>query len=180
MLFWAFILLALFQAAGGIFLSNLSMDFVRNPTADVNARREVFRYYGTFSRSFLTMFATITLPMFAAVFSLHHAYIIFSTDGCMSCFKSSVTRFVQETDILWILWRASPVFNIFVHQLVVALPCCSCLQEVLFANWGPPCRVLVDNISQWYTVFFLIFRCVFGFAILCPGSKSDIHRQETF
>ena len=74
MLFWAFILLALFQAAGGIFLSNLSMDFVRDPTADVNARREVFRYYGTFSRSFLTMFATITLPMFAAVFSLHHAW----------------------------------------------------------------------------------------------------------
>ena len=63
MLFWAFILLALFQAAGGIFLSNLSMDFVRNPTADVNARREVFRYYGTFSRSFLTMFATTTLPI---------------------------------------------------------------------------------------------------------------------
>eukprot|EP00434_Breviolum_minutum_P003933 symbB.v1.2.003456.t1/scaffold194.1/size275082/17 len=94
MLFWAFILLALFQAAGGMFLSNLSMDFVRDPTADVNARREVFRYYGTFSRSFLTMF------------------------------------------------------------------------EVLFANWGPPCRVLVDNISQWYTLFFLIFRCVFGFAIL--------------
>eukprot|EP00434_Breviolum_minutum_P003929 symbB.v1.2.003454.t1/scaffold194.1/size275082/15 len=94
MLFWAFILLALFQAAGGLFLATLSMDFVRNPTADVNARAEVFRYYGTFSRTFLTMF------------------------------------------------------------------------EVLFANWGPPCRVLADNISQWFAVFFLLYRCVFGFAIL--------------
>jgi len=94
MLFWGFILLALFQAAGGLFLAALSLDFVRNPTADVNARAEVFRYYGTFSRTFLTMF------------------------------------------------------------------------EVLFANWGPPCRVLADNISQWFAVFFLLYRCVFGFAIL--------------
>ena len=71
MLFWAFILLALFQAAGGLFLATLSMDFVRNPTADVNARAEVFRYYGTFSRTFLTMFATITLPNFCLqLFSL--------------------------------------------------------------------------------------------------------------
>ena len=62
---------------------------------------------------------------------------------------------------------------------------CCCLaalvfQEVLFANWGPPCRVLADNISQWFAVFFLLYRCVFGFAILCPGSKMDIHCQETF
>ena len=64
MLFWGFFLLALFQAAGGFFLAALSMDFVRNPTADANARAEVFRYYGTFSRTFLTMFATITLPNF--------------------------------------------------------------------------------------------------------------------
>ena len=21
--------------------------------------------------------------------------------------------------------------------------------EVLFANWGPPCRLLVDNVSEW-------------------------------
>ena len=30
--------------------------------------------------------------------------------------------------------------------------------EILFANWGPPCRVLVDNISEWFSIFFLIYR----------------------
>ncbi|CAE7204263.1 CACNA1A, partial [Symbiodinium necroappetens] len=36
-----------------------------------------------------------------------------------------------------------------------------------FANWGPACRVLVDNISEWFALFFLLYRrCVFGFAVL--------------
>ena len=38
--------------------------------------------------------------------------------------------------------------------------------EVLFANWGPPCRVLVENISEWFALFFLFYRCVIGFAVL--------------
>eukprot|EP00435_Cladocopium_sp_Y103_P068320 s187_g31.t1 len=35
-----------------------------------------------------------------------------------------------------------------------------------FANWGPPCRVVVENISEWFSVFFLLYRCVLGFAVL--------------
>ena len=27
-----------------------------------------------------------------------------------------------------------------------------------FANWGPACRVLVDNISEWFALFFLLYR----------------------
>ena len=27
-----------------------------------------------------------------------------------------------------------------------------------FANWSPPCRVLVDNISEWFSLFFLVYR----------------------
>ena len=30
--------------------------------------------------------------------------------------------------------------------------------EILFANWGPPCRVLVENFSEWFSVFFLTYR----------------------
>ena len=41
-------------------------------------------------------------------------------------------------------------------QLRVHLSCC---QEVFFANWGPPCRVLVENVSEWFSIFFLIYRC---------------------
>ena len=29
--------------------------------------------------------------------------------------------------------------------------------EILFANWGPPCRVLIENFSEWFSVFFLLY-----------------------
>lgn len=38
--------------------------------------------------------------------------------------------------------------------------------EILFANWSPPCRVLVDNVSEWFSIFFLVYRCIIGFAVL--------------
>ena len=30
--------------------------------------------------------------------------------------------------------------------------------EVLFANWGPACRVLTENYSEYFSVFFLFYR----------------------
>merc|ERR1719215_223071 len=38
--------------------------------------------------------------------------------------------------------------------------------EVTLANWAPACRMLVDNISEWYILYFLVYRCVVGFAVL--------------
>mmetsp|Transcript_44281 Transcript_44281/g.103365 ORF Transcript_44281/g.103365 Transcript_44281/m.103365 type:complete len:224 (+) Transcript_44281:2-673(+) len=38
--------------------------------------------------------------------------------------------------------------------------------EILFANWGPACRVLVEDFSEWFSIFFLLYRCVLGFAVL--------------
>lgn len=38
--------------------------------------------------------------------------------------------------------------------------------EITFANWAPSCRLLLDNVSEWFGVFFLIYRCVVGFAML--------------
>lgn len=94
MLFWSFCLLAFIQCIAGILASTLCLEFMNNKDNDEMVRREVFLYYGTFTRTVLTMF------------------------------------------------------------------------EILFANWGPPCRVLVENISEWFCVFFLIYRCVLGFAVL--------------
>ncbi|CAJ1388883.1 unnamed protein product [Effrenium voratum] len=94
MLFWSFLLLALVQGVACLVVSTLCRDYVDNPALDVKLREEVYQYYGTFTRSFLTMF------------------------------------------------------------------------EVLFANWGPPCRILVENVSEWFSVFFLLYRCVLGFAVL--------------
>eukprot|EP00434_Breviolum_minutum_P002882 symbB.v1.2.002538.t1/scaffold103.1/size331058/3 len=36
----------------------------------------------------------------------------------------------------------------------------------MFANWSPPCRVLVEHVSEWFSIFFLLYRCVLGFAVL--------------
>lgn len=34
--------------------------------------------------------------------------------------------------------------------------------EIMFANWSPPCRVLMENMSEWFSIFFLAYRCVLG------------------
>ncbi|CAE7856348.1 Catsper1, partial [Symbiodinium microadriaticum] len=94
MLFWSFCLLSLLQLLAGVVVSMLAAPYLLDDGNDVLMKEEVFRYYGTFSRTFLTMF------------------------------------------------------------------------EIMFANWGPACRVLVDNISEWFALFFLLYRCVFGFAVL--------------
>lgn len=38
--------------------------------------------------------------------------------------------------------------------------------EITFANWAPTCRLLIDNVSEWFGLFFLLHRCVVGFAML--------------
>jgi len=38
--------------------------------------------------------------------------------------------------------------------------------EVSLANWAPACRLLLDNVGEGYGWFFLIYRCVIGFAVL--------------
>eukprot|EP00434_Breviolum_minutum_P008587 symbB.v1.2.007576.t1/scaffold386.1/size215569/2 len=94
MLFWTFLLLTFFQCVAGLVAATLCREFIEDETVDVRIREDVYRYYGTFTRTFLTMF------------------------------------------------------------------------EILFANWSPPCRVLVDNISEWFSLFFFIYRCILGFAVL--------------
>jgi len=94
MLFWSFCLLVFFQCVAGLLISTLCRDFIRDPDQDPEIKERVFLYYGTFTRTILTMF------------------------------------------------------------------------EILFANWGPSCRILVESISEWFSLFFLVYRCVLGFAVL--------------
>ncbi|CAJ1421749.1 unnamed protein product [Effrenium voratum] len=94
MLFWTFCLLTFFQCVAGMVAATLCRGFLEDESQDLGLRNEVFKYYGTFSRTILTMF------------------------------------------------------------------------EILFANWSPPCRVLVENISEYFSIFFLVYRCIIGFAVL--------------
>ena len=93
-LFWSLVLLMIIQCSAGMTISYMVSDFMVDPGNDAEARFAVFRYYGTFSKTLLTMF------------------------------------------------------------------------EVLFANWAPPCRVLIDNVSEIYAMVFIVYRCFVGFAVL--------------
>eukprot|EP00913_Durusdinium_trenchii_P018255 g17152.t1 len=125
MLFWSFLLMSFVQCMAGIIVSELCYGllasgcgrraedaedaggggFISDPQNDRAARDLVFTYYGTFTRTILSMF---------------------------------------EPPTRWGRGR----------------------REIMFANWAPACRVLVDNVSEWFSVFFLVYRCVMGFAVL--------------
>jgi len=55
-LFWSSCLLLLIQMMVGLFLHNLLMDFMSNAHADPDMRIEVYNYFGSFSRSMISMF----------------------------------------------------------------------------------------------------------------------------
>jgi len=38
--------------------------------------------------------------------------------------------------------------------------------EITFANWTPSCRLLLNNVDELYGAFYLVYRCVIGFAVL--------------
>jgi len=93
-LFWSYLILLFFNCIGGMILSILSIGYMQDESVDVEKRRRVFKFFGTFGRTILTMF------------------------------------------------------------------------EVFFANWAPACRVLTENISEWFGLFFVVYRCLAGFAVL--------------
>jgi len=93
-LFWSFVVLAVIQCIAGMTLSQLLQPWLNNEDIDPAKRRRVYRYYGTFTHTTITMF------------------------------------------------------------------------EIHLANWAPACRVLIDEVSEWYGLFFIIYRCLAGFAVL--------------
>jgi len=38
--------------------------------------------------------------------------------------------------------------------------------QILFSNWIPCARVLIDNVSEWYAALFIVYRCFIGFAVM--------------
>lgn len=38
--------------------------------------------------------------------------------------------------------------------------------EITFANWGPPCWLLMNEVNEWWGMFFILWRCCFGFAVI--------------
>mmetsp|Transcript_33902 Transcript_33902/g.81275 ORF Transcript_33902/g.81275 Transcript_33902/m.81275 type:complete len:664 (-) Transcript_33902:48-2039(-) len=94
MLMWSMLLIAVIQCTAGMFVGYLVMDFLEKEDTPDDVRRQIYRYYGTFTYTILTMF------------------------------------------------------------------------EVIFANWPIPCRLLVDYVDEWFSLYFIIYRCVVGFCVL--------------
>mmetsp|Transcript_11922 Transcript_11922/g.27826 ORF Transcript_11922/g.27826 Transcript_11922/m.27826 type:complete len:643 (+) Transcript_11922:81-2009(+) len=38
--------------------------------------------------------------------------------------------------------------------------------EITIGNWVPSCRALMDNVSDWYGLFYILYTCCFCFAIV--------------
>jgi Ca2+-binding EF-hand superfamily protein len=50
--------------------------------------------------------------------------------------------------------------------------------EMTLANWPPVCRLLMENVSEWFMVLCLVHKLTIGFAVL--GVINGVFIQETF
>jgi len=50
--------------------------------------------------------------------------------------------------------------------------------EITLANWVPTCRLLIENVSEWFGVVILIYRLIVGFAVVKVITGVFLH--ETF
>eukprot|EP00913_Durusdinium_trenchii_P006827 g6418.t1 len=71
MLFWSFCLLTFLQCVAGLIIGTLCRGYLSDPTIEPSKREEVYMYYGTFTRTILTMFeawhSLVRHPIYAAV-----------------------------------------------------------------------------------------------------------------
>lgn len=50
--------------------------------------------------------------------------------------------------------------------------------EITLGNWLPPCRALVENINEWFIIFFICHKLVIGFSVVAV--ITGVFIQETF
>jgi len=93
-LFWSFVLLLVIQVAVGMFFNQMLRRYIDDSSKDMESRQLVFSYWGTFTRTMITMF------------------------------------------------------------------------EITLANWSPSCRVLIEHVSEAYGIVYILYRCMFCFAVL--------------
>jgi len=103
---WSTVLLFVIQMMLALILNEVLYPFIMDTTKDEATRHQVYKYYGTFSRSMLTMF------------------------------------------------------------------------EITLANWAPACRVLSENVNEWFVIFSLVHKFIIGFAVVLV--ITGVFMQQTF
>jgi len=93
-LLWSLTLLALLQTCVGLGLLQVLHIYLEDTSKDLDNRKLVFEYFGTFSRTFVTMF------------------------------------------------------------------------EISIGNWAPVCRALMEAVSEWFGLFFILYSCALCFAVV--------------
>jgi len=93
-LVWAIALLTMLQTSVGLGLMQVLHTYMCDTSRDLEKRRIVFGYFGTFTRTMVTMF------------------------------------------------------------------------EISVGNWVPVCRILVEDVSEWFGLFFIVFTCSLCFAVV--------------
>merc|ERR1712187_287723 len=53
---WSVLILLVVQCMFGMIMSQIVLDFIMHDSHDIESRKKVFSYYGTFTRSLITMF----------------------------------------------------------------------------------------------------------------------------
>lgn len=144
-LLWSFIILILTMAATGMLLNQLLFDYMNDCTTrvecsgeELNSRRQVFMYYGTFGKSMVTMYE-ITLgnwvPSCRTLMSnvsdwYGLFYCFYSCTGCFAVVNVIRAVFITETNrvaaeddevILMKKKRASEDYLAKVHDLFMEL-----------------------------------------------------------
>eukprot|EP00927_Polykrikos_kofoidii_P020613 TRINITY_DN19820_c1_g1_i1.p1 TRINITY_DN19820_c1_g1~~TRINITY_DN19820_c1_g1_i1.p1 ORF type:complete len:589 (-),score=79.56 TRINITY_DN19820_c1_g1_i1:48-1814(-) len=55
---------------------------------------------------------------------------------------------------------------------------CITVFEVALGNWGPPCRLLQEKVSEWFAPVFVLLKCIIGFAVV--QVITSVFIQQTF
>merc|ERR1711879_433921 len=55
--------------------------------------------------------------------------------------------------------RVFKYFGTFTHAVLTMF-------EITLANWIVPCRLLSENVSEWYALFFIVYRGAVMFALI--------------
>ena len=150
MLGWSFVLLAFVQCVAGLVVSSLCWDFIESSDGDTQKRQEALLTW--MSKPFEGVFNGVLKGF---------AWICLDFEGCKAL--KGLER---------------PPNQVFLYYGTFTRTSLS-MFEILFANWAPACRVLVEHVSEWFSLFFLAYRPRFEESG-GPSSRLRRHAEDIY
>jgi len=114
-----------------------------------------------FVRSFDSMFVLIRSIQASGSAFFWSFMLLFSIQIAGGMFLHQVLKPCM-TDAHFSIKQREDIYNVYGTFTKTMLT----MFEVTFANWVPVCRMLVSNVSESFALFFILYRCMFCFAIV--------------